>query len=162
MFQDCLSDWKDWNVLEFKNLPVIIFGGDKASYNDEFDTRNKFVKLIKIYDLPPVFKIESLDGKFQIDRCFPLRYRLATQIEVESIKKQEGFFTEKDFTVILNKVELEVGMEVTIFPDKRGKIINLKGNMGEDYCLVELIKPDEHGNIIIEILKSSFDYLTYP
>jgi hypothetical protein len=159
---DTLSNWDDWNVVDPKNLPIIIFGGDKASYNDEFDTRNKFVRLIKVYDLPPVFRIESLDGKFQIDRCFPLRYRLASSDEIELIKKQEGFFTEKDFTVILNKVELEVGMEVTIFPNKRGKIIGLKGNMGEDYCLVELVEPDELGNNYIEILKSSFNYLTYP
>jgi len=78
-----LTDWKDWYNTDPKDLPIIIFGGDKASYNKTFDTRNKFVKLIKCYDFTPVFIIESFDGKLQIDRCFPLAYRLATPREVE-------------------------------------------------------------------------------
>ena len=165
-----LTDWKDWDNVDPKDFPIIIFGGDKAGYNETFDTRNKFVKLIKSNGTPAIFTLESIDGSLQINGCFPLFYRLATPIEVQRlINKDKEYFTEKDFTVILNKVELEVGMEVTLFPDNKGKIIKMEGYghlepifKKEDYCVIELYKPDEHGNTIIEIQKSSFNYLTYP
>ncbi len=80
-----MKEWNDWGNLEHKDLPVIIYGGDKAAYNNDFDTRNKFVKLIDCYDFPPVFKIQSIDGAKEIDRCFPFGYRLATPLESERI-----------------------------------------------------------------------------
>ncbi len=82
-----LSNWNDWDNIEQKYLPVIIFGGDKAVFNNDFDSRNKFTKLVAVYDFPPVFKIQSLDGKYEIDRCFPLSYRLATLLEIENLLK---------------------------------------------------------------------------
>jgi hypothetical protein len=82
-----LSNWNDWDNIEQKYLPIIIFGGDKAVFNNDFDSRNKFTKLVAAYDYPPVFKIQSLDGKHEIDRCFPLAYRLATLLEIEILLK---------------------------------------------------------------------------
>jgi hypothetical protein len=80
-----ISDWNHWDNVEVKNLPIIIYGGDNAVYDDNFDSRNSFVKLIDCYSFPPVFKIQSLDGKHEIDRCFPLNYRQATALEVERL-----------------------------------------------------------------------------
>ena len=77
-----LSDWSMW-TFENNKLPVILWGGERASRNEHFDTRNQFVRLIKAYSIPGVFLIESLDGTKQIDRCFPLSYRLATERELE-------------------------------------------------------------------------------
>ncbi len=74
----------DWNIGQ-KDLPVIVYGGEKAACNEIFDTRNKFVRLVKCYDFPPVFTIESLDGSLTLDRCFPFSYRLATPMEVERL-----------------------------------------------------------------------------
>jgi hypothetical protein len=79
-----LTNFGDWEI-EKNELPKIIYGGENACCNDDFDTRNKFVMLVDCYDFPPVFKIQSLDGTKEIDRCFPLYYRLATHLEVERI-----------------------------------------------------------------------------
>lgn len=81
---ELLTNFNDWDF-EKKELPKIIYGGEKAAYNDNFDTRNKFLRLIDCYDFPPVFKIQSLDGTKEIDRCFPFNYRLATPLEVERL-----------------------------------------------------------------------------
>jgi hypothetical protein len=85
-----LSNWNDWDNIEQKDLPVIIFGGDKAVFNKDFDSMNKFIKLVAAYDFPPVFKIQSLDGKHEIDRCFPLAYRLASPLEVELLTNKNS------------------------------------------------------------------------
>lgn len=82
--------------------------------------------------------------------------------------KDKKYFTEKDFQVILNKPELKIGLEV-IWEGKKGKIIKMEGGghtepifKKEDYLVIELEKPDEHDCKILEIRKSSFNYLTYP
>jgi len=72
--------------IDREDLPIIIFGLDNSAHNEHFDSRNQFVRLIDCYDFPPVFKIQSLDGKHTIDRCFPYnKYRLATKIEIERL-----------------------------------------------------------------------------
>lgn len=71
-------------------------------------------------------------------------------------------FTDKDYTVILNKPELKIGMDVVCSGDK-GKIIDVTGrSLGDDYCMVELEKPDKHNCTIIEVKKSIFNFLIYP
>lgn len=84
-----LSDWSDWKIGK-EDLPVIIFGGENASRNESFDTRNKFVRLIDCYGLPPVFKVQSLCGSMQLDRCLPLAYRMATPREVELLTNENS------------------------------------------------------------------------
>lgn len=56
--------------------------------------------------------------------------------------------------------ELKEGMEV-FYNHIKGKILSLKGRMGDDYCIIKLERPGEDGCTIIECLKSSFDYLVY-
>ncbi len=77
-------------------------------------------------------------------------------------------FTERDFTAILNKPELKVGLQI-IYMQQKGKIIKMSGTDAtgmfcekEEYVVIELENPDKNGNSILELRKSMFNYLTYP
>jgi hypothetical protein len=77
------------------------------------------------------------------------------------------FLTEKDFTVVVNEVELSIGLKVVyrdVFNHKliEGEIIKMSGNYGDRYCTIRLDEPNSKDCTIIEILKSSFTYMTYP
>lgn len=79
----------------------------------------------------------------------------------------QKYFTEKDFKVKLIKPELKIGLKV-VLNGKKGTIIKMEGYgysepifKKEDYLVVELKKPDEHGSKILEIRKDSFNYLIY-
>lgn len=83
---DLLTTWEDWAAVE--TLPAIIYGGNNASHNDEFDSRNKFVELRACKDFPPVFHVRSLCGKYNLYRAFPLAYRPATKLEIERLTNE--------------------------------------------------------------------------
>lgn len=73
----------------------------------------------------------------------------------------EHHFTEKDFTVILNKIEIIEGLQIN-YQGIPGTIVKPTGHNGPEYCQLELAHPNSHGCKFLEVRKSEFYYMTYP
>jgi len=79
-----LSNFNDWNI-EKSKLPIYIYGGENASFDDTYDSRNKFSILIDCIDFPPAFLIQDINSNNKLYRCFPFNYRPATALEIERL-----------------------------------------------------------------------------
>lgn len=79
-----LKNLNDWNIEKYK-LPIYVYGGENASFDDTYDSRNKFSILIDCMDFPPIFLIKDINSDNKLWNCFPFNYRPATDLETERL-----------------------------------------------------------------------------